>query len=66
MADTPHMADPPRYPDTDGGTDAGADRGSTTGPPRWVSVLGVVVVIVVVMLIIILHLTGTIGPGLHS
>jgi hypothetical protein len=47
-----HMADPPRYPDTD----------ERTGVPRWVWVVGIIVVLVV-LLVVILMLTGVFGGG---
>jgi len=55
------MADPPRYPDTGDGP----DRGSATGTPRWVAVLGIIIAIALVLLFVVLHLTGTLGPGAH-
>ncbi|MBI2756760.1 MAG: hypothetical protein HYX52_08630 [Chloroflexi bacterium] len=58
------MADPPPYTGA-GDTDIGADRGSATGASRWVSVLGITAAIVVVLLIVVLHLTGTLGPGMN-
>jgi hypothetical protein len=42
---------------------AGPDRESTTGPPRWVRISGIIAV-VVVLLIVILLLTS--GPGGHG
>ena len=33
--------------------------------PRWAIVLGIVIAIHLVALIVLLHLTGTIGPGIH-
>jgi hypothetical protein len=56
------MADPPPYPDTGGDT---GDRGSGPGTPRWVPVVGIIIAIVVVLLFVVLHLTGTLGPGVH-
>ncbi len=62
------MADPPVYPstDTEDDTGVGLDRGSTTGTPRWMSVLMIVIAILLVLGFVLLHLTGVIGPGLHS
>jgi hypothetical protein len=59
------MAHPPPYPDTGDDTGVASDRGSSTGTPRWVSVLGIIIAIGLVLLIVVLHLTGTIGPGTH-
>ena len=55
------MADPPSHPDTGDGP----DRGSATGTPRWVPVLGIVIAIVLVLLLVVLHLTGVLGPRAH-
>jgi hypothetical protein len=59
------MADPPSYPDTGDDTGVGRDRGSASGTPRWVLVLGIVIAIVLVLLLVFLHLTGVLGPGAH-
>jgi hypothetical protein len=56
------MADPPRHPDI--GDDTG-NRGSATGAPGWLRVLGIALAIVLVVLVVVLHLTGTLGPGDH-
>lgn len=60
------MADPDLYTDTRDDTALELDSEPTGGRPRWMSVLAVVVVIVLVLLLVVLHLTGTIGPGIHS
>jgi hypothetical protein len=57
------MAHPPPYPDSGDDTGVGSDRGSTTGTPRWVSVVGIIIVIGLLVLFVVLHLTGTFGPG---
>jgi hypothetical protein len=59
------MADPPRYSETDEDAGTGPDRGAASSPPRWVFVLGMIIAIALVVLIVLLHLTGTLGPGVH-
>jgi cytochrome c oxidase subunit 2 len=62
-----HRPDSPRDPHT-GDDGVGADRGSATGLPRWVKVLGIVA-LVVALLVVILRLTGVggeHGPGRHG
>lgn len=46
---------------------AGRDRGSPPGTPRWVKVFGIIAVLLV-LLFVILHLTGNYpgGHGQHS
>jgi hypothetical protein len=58
------MADLPPYPDSNGDTGEGPDRGSTTSTPCWVKVFGIIA-IVLVLLLVILHLTGG-GLGGHT
>jgi len=41
-------------------------RGSTTGTPRWVRVLGIVLAVGLLALLVVLHLTGTLGAGVHQ
>ena len=63
------MADPPRYPDTDDDTGVGPDRGSTTGTPRWVKVLGIIVIVVVLLFVVVMMVAGgggEHGPGRHA
>ena len=59
------MADPPRSPETEEDTGVGSDRGAASGTPRWVFVLGIIIAIALVMMIVFLHLTGTLGAGVH-
>ena len=59
------MADPPPYPDAGDDTGVGPERGSASGTPRWVPVLGVVIATVLALLLVVLHLTGVLGPGAH-
>lgn len=56
------MADP----DSEDDPGARLDRGSATSTPRWVRVLGIIIAIVLIALFIVLHLTGTLGPGLQQ
>lgn len=55
-------------PDTgaDGDTGARHKRGSTTGTPRWVTVLGIVIAVLLIVGFVVMHLTGALGSGLHS
>ena len=62
------MADPPRYPDSEGDTGVGPGRGSTTGIPRWVR-LSVIIAAVLVLLVVIVMVAGgggEHGPGRHA
>jgi hypothetical protein len=59
------MADPPRSPDPRDDTGLGSDRGAPGSRPRWVVVLGIIIVTALVALMVFLHLTGSLGPGLH-
>jgi hypothetical protein len=58
-------AEPPRSRDTGDETGVGLGRGSASGTPRWVSVLGIVLAVGLVLLFLVLHLTGELGPGAH-
>jgi hypothetical protein len=58
------MADPPGSPETQDEARGGAD-GAASGTPRWVLVLVAIVVVALLGLMVFLHLTGTLGPGLH-
>jgi hypothetical protein len=66
------MADPGPYPGgeadpgskNDPGTRLG--RGPTGGTPRWLGVVGILVAIALVALVVVLHLTGTLGGGVHQ
>ena len=61
------MADLPPYPDSNGGTDVGPERESTTGTPRWVKVFGIIAAVLVLLFVIVM-LTGVggHGPGRHT
>lgn len=59
------MADPPRYPESEEDTGVSPDRGAASNTPRWMFVLGIIIVIALVGLMVLLHLTGTLGPGVH-
>lgn len=60
------MADPPPSSnsiDTDDDATVGADFGSTTGPPRWVKVFGVIALVVVLLFVIVMLTGGGAGHG---
>ncbi len=62
-------ADLPPCPDADADADtrdAGPERGSTTGPPRWVTVVVIVIGALLLLGFVLLHLSGGLGPGLHG
>jgi hypothetical protein len=58
------MADPSRSPET--GDDARREpgRAAPRGRPQWAVIL-VVATVALVGLMVFLHLTGTLGPGVH-
>ncbi len=60
--------DLPSYPHADNDADTGMapERGSTTGPPRWVTVVVIVIAALVLLGFVFLHLSGGLGPGLHG
>jgi hypothetical protein len=62
------MGDPPRNSEPEDDT-VEADRGAVSGTRRRLSMLGGILIIVIaialVVLMVLLHLTGTLGPGVH-
>jgi hypothetical protein len=60
------VADP--RPDPDGQDEPGArlGRGPATGTPRWVRLAGILLAIALIALFVVLHLTGTLGAGVHQ
>jgi hypothetical protein len=52
--------------ETDDRIDVGSDREASTDTPRWVPILAIVVAIGVLVLIVVAHISGAMGPGLHS
>lgn len=63
------MADTTPYPDsgshaTADDTGVGPALGSTTGPPRWVKVFGIIALVAVVLVGVLLLAGG--GPGGHG
>jgi len=59
------MADRPPYPETDDDIGVGSDPGSPTVTSRWLYAFWIIGILTV-LAFVILHLTGTIGPGVHS
>jgi hypothetical protein len=61
------MTDPPRSPETgDDGDDEGGmvyDRESTTGIPRWVTLVAIIVAVVALLVVIVLLIGGGGGHG---
>ena len=61
------MADPLRNSDsnleTGDDTGVGPDFGSTTGPPRWVKMFGVIALVVVLLFVIVMLTGGGAGHG---
>ena len=55
------MTDPSHPPETGDEAGRGPDREATSGPPRWVVVVGIVIAVVLLGLIVLLHLSGAIG-----
>jgi len=62
------MTDPPRYPDSNSDTGVRPDRGSSTGTPRWVTVVGIIVIVVVLLAVVMFLIGGGLGmgPGMHT
>jgi len=59
------MADPHRSPGTEDDAPRGSEREEVGRRPRWAVVLGIVVAFALLGLMVALHLSGTIGPGVH-
>jgi hypothetical protein len=59
------MADPPRSPEPEGEARRDADGAPASSTPRWVLILVTIVAVALLGLMVFLHLTGTLGPGLH-
>lgn len=59
------MAHPPPFPDRGDETGVRPDARQNPGAPRWLVVVGILVAVGLVALFVALHLTGSIGPGVH-
>ena len=60
------MADQLPYPDANADDHPGSGRGSTSGMPRWLKVLGIFLVGALFVLFVIMHLAGHSLRGLHT
>jgi len=65
------MTDPGPYPDGEahpgGENDPCARLGrGPTSTPHWVRMVGILVGVAVLALLVVLHLTGTLGGGVHQ
>lgn len=61
------MTDPPAYTDTGDDTRVRPDRGSTTGTPRWVKIVGTIVIVLVLLFVIMMFIGGgSHGPSQHA
>jgi hypothetical protein len=56
------MADRPSSPEREDS----ANRGPTTGPPRWVKIAGIITLALAVLVLIVLLAGGNHGPGRHQ
>ena len=61
-----HMADLPPYPDSNGDTGVGPDRGSPPSTPRWVKVFAIIAIVLVLLFVILQVAGGDHGPSRHS
>jgi hypothetical protein len=59
------MADSSRSPETGDDARRGPGRAAPGSRPRWAVILVVAAAIALVGLMVFLHLTGTLGPGVH-
>jgi hypothetical protein len=59
------MDDPRGFHETEHDASPGPHRGPPNSTPRWGLVLGIILAIALIGLIVFLHLTGTLGPGVH-
>ena len=59
------MADPLRSPEDADRARRGPEQDASRGTPRWVVVVAIGLAIALLGLIVFLHLSGTIGPGIH-
>jgi hypothetical protein len=59
------MTDPPQHPKPDEDTGGNAERDPAGSRSRWGLVLGITAAIALVTVMVLLHISGTIGPGMH-
>jgi hypothetical protein len=60
------MTHQPRYQGTDEDTGADGARTPLTARQRWTRVAVIVIVAALLLAMVILHLTGTLGPGMNG
>jgi hypothetical protein len=61
-----HMTNSPSYPDSNGDTGVGPDRGSPPSTPRWVKVFVIITIILVLLFVILQFVSGgEHGPRRH-
>jgi hypothetical protein len=59
------MVDPSHSPQTEDDGPRGTRAGAAKPRPPWGLILAIAVIIALIGLMVFLHLTGTLGPGVH-